>query len=273
MVRKDAVSASSLSRACHENLVEAFESVARIVPGGAIERIGGLTAVRGGMPGPGFNWVFGLTRPTSVAKVTEGIKRLFLRTRTEFQFLTLPETSEELDPVIQAMGLTETEVVPGMVLDPIPGFRHRPPKALKIRRATRPKEATDHLRTGAMGFGVAPDFFDAWKPAILAGASGPWAQGVSYTGYVGGKPAATSVRIRTGGVAGIYFVSTLPEFRRRGFGEAMTWRAISDGRAAGCKLSYLQASKMGRPIYERMGFRVIEEYTEWRKPRAQQPPF
>ena len=268
MVFKAAGSPSSLLESCHENLVVAYETVARIVPGGLVEQIGGLTAVLGQMPGPGFNWVFGLNPPTSVAKVREGIRRLFLRTRTEFQFLTLPETLDELYPVIQEMGLTESEVIPGMVLDPIPKARHRPPKALDVRRATRPKEVADHLRTGALGFGVAPNFFDSWKAATLAGASGPWAHGANYIGYVSGKPAATSVRIRTGDVAGIYFVSTLPEFRRRGFGEAMTWRAVSDGRAAGCKLSYLQPSTMGRPIYERMGFRVIEEYSEWRKPRA-----
>ena len=48
----------------------------------------------------------------------------------------------------------------------------------------------------------------------------------------------------------------------------MAWRAVLDGRAAGCTLGYLQASKMGRPIYEKMGFRVVGEYREWRKPGA-----
>jgi predicted acetyltransferase len=70
-------------------------------------------------------------------------------------------------------------------------------------------------------------------------------------------------------VAGIYFVSTLLEFRRRGFGEAMTWRGVLDGRATGCRLSYLRASRMGRPMYEKIGFRVVEEYRGWRKPRAE----
>jgi predicted acetyltransferase len=74
----------------------------------------------------------------------------------------------------------------------------------------------------------------------------------------------------TGDVAGIYFVSTLAEFRRRGFGEAMTWRAIADARTTGCTLSYLQASRMGRHIYEGMGFRVFEEYSELKaKPRLE----
>ena len=30
--------------------------------------------------------------------------------------------------------------------------------------------------------------------------------------------------------------------------------------SAGCDVAVLQASSMGRPIYERMGFRLVQEY-------------
>jgi ribosomal protein S18 acetylase RimI-like enzyme len=260
----------SLVEMCHENFIEGYESVSRVVPGGEVERIGGLTAVRSGMPGSSFNVVFGLNRPKSIAQVRDGIKRLFLRTNTEFQIVTLPETLDELGPILREMNLTEREVFPGMVLDPIPDATPSPREGFEIRQVRGSDEVADLLRTGASGFATPPNYFDVWKAGILAGASVPWSRGANYLGYVGGKPAATSIRIRTGDIAGIYFVSTLPEFRRRGFGEAMTRRAITDGRKTGCTMSYLQASKMGRPIYERIGFRVIEEYSEWKaKPRSE----
>jgi GNAT superfamily N-acetyltransferase len=261
---------SSLVEMCHENFIEGYESVSRVVPGGKVEQIGGLTAVRSGMPGPSFNVVFGLNHPKSVAQVKEGIERLFLRANTEFQIVTLPETLDELEPIIREMNLTEREVFPGMVLDPIPDASPDRIKELEIRQVSGSEEIAQFLRTGASGSGTPPNYFDIWKAGILAGASLPWSRGANYLGYVGVKPVATSLRIRTGDVAGVYFVSTLAEFRRRGFGEAMTRRAIADGRTAGCTLGYLQASKMGRPIYERMGFRVFEEYSEWKaKPRIQ----
>ena len=239
--------------------------MAQIVPNGAVERIGGLTAVRTGMPGSFFNVVLGLNHPKSIAQVRKGIERIFMRTNTEFQIVTLPETLGNLEPVIQELNLTEKEVVPGMVLDPIPDACPNPPKELQIRHVSSSEEVTDFLRTAAVGFGAPPDYFDSWKPGLLAGGAGAWSRDTTYVGYVGGKPAATSLRLTTGDVAGIYNVSTLPEFRRRGFGASMTWRAVADGRAAGCKLSCLQASKMGRPVYEWMGYRVIEEYSLWKK--------
>ena len=255
---------SSIIDRCHENFVEAYVSVSRVVPGGRTEQIGGLTAVRSGMPGSSFNVVFGLSRPESRAQLRDGINRLFLRTGTEFQIVTLPETLDELEPIIQEMNLTESEVFPGMVLDPIPAFGPSQNDALRIVQTSGSGEVADLLRTGASGFGTPPDYFDVWREGILAGASGPWSRGANYLGYTGVTPVATSIRIRTGDVAGIDFVSTVPEFRRRGFGDAMTRRAISDGRSTGCTTAYLQASKMGRPVYERMGFRVLEEYSEWK---------
>jgi hypothetical protein len=35
---------------------------------------------------------------------------------------------------------------------------------------------------------------------------------------------------------------------------------LADGKAAGCDVGTLQASSMGRPIYQRMGFRMALRY-------------
>jgi ribosomal protein S18 acetylase RimI-like enzyme len=255
----------SLVEKCRENLVGRHEFVARIVPGGSVERIGGLPAVRSGMRGARFNAVFAFDRPSSLAEVRDGIERMFVRTNTDFHVVTLADASGEVERFLRAMNLTEKDVVPGMVLDPIPGGRHVPPEGLEILKAGSPEDVAVLLRTGEAGLGVPSGRFDVWEHGLLSGAM-TWRSRVeNYVGYALGVPAATSMVFTTGGVAGIYFVSTLPGFRRRGFGEAMTWRAVEDGRDAGCKSSFLQASEMGRRVYERMGFRFLEEYWEWRR--------
>jgi hypothetical protein len=46
----------------------------------------------------------------------------------------------------------------------------------------------------------------------------------------------------------------------------MTARVVADGVVAGCDVAALQASEMGRPIYERLGFRTIVRYAAYIDP-------
>ena len=89
-----------------------------------------------------------------------------------------------------------------------------------------------------------------------------------YSGLVDGDVVATSMLIATGAVAGIYWVATLEEQRGRGFGEALSRAAVDGGRAFGCALASLQASKLGRPVYERMGFAHALDYAHLLPPPA-----
>ncbi len=85
-----------------------------------------------------------------------------------------------------------------------------------------------------------------------------------YLGILDGKPASTSGYFLGEGVVGIYFVATLPEFRQRGAAFAVTQKALIDGRALGYRVGILQASKMGEPVYKRMGFKEycrVSSYT------------
>lgn len=75
-----------------------------------------------------------------------------------------------------------------------------------------------------------------------------------YLGYLDGVPVATSALVVEGGVAGVYAVATLPEARRRGIGREMTLHALAGAAGAGLRAAVLQASSMGRPIYEKLGF-------------------
>ena len=91
-----------------------------------------------------------------------------------------------------------------------------------------------------------------FAPGFLAGAAGVAA--LSPTGR-------TELRAMYGGLqAGIGWVGTVPEQRGHGYAEAVTWAAVREGFRRGAAFANLQASPMGRPIYERMGFITPTEY-------------
>jgi len=81
-----------------------------------------------------------------------------------------------------------------------------------------------------------------------------------YTGYLDGKPVAVGSLVMAADLAGVYAVATLPEARNRGIGTAMTLHAMAEGKLNGAKSAVLQATEMGRPIYERIGFSTVFEY-------------
>jgi len=84
-----------------------------------------------------------------------------------------------------------------------------------------------------------------------------------FVGYVGDKPVCTSCLVATGPVAGVYWVSTLPDYRGRGYATAISWHAVKAGEALGCDMATLQASGMGRSIYEKMGFTVTTDFRRY----------
>jgi len=87
-----------------------------------------------------------------------------------------------------------------------------------------------------------------------------------YVGYADGKAVATSALIASRGTVGVVNVGCVESRRRRGYGEAMTWHAVRGGRAWGCEIASLQASAMGQPVYERMGFRLVTGYRTFTRP-------
>ena len=66
-----------------------------------------------------------------------------------------------------------------------------------------------------------------------------------------------------GDTAGIYWVATAEQHRGRGFGVVITRSAVDEAARRGCCMVGLQASPLGKPVYERMGFGVVSEYATY----------
>jgi GNAT superfamily N-acetyltransferase len=164
---------------------------------------------------------------------------------------------ERLLAAADATGLVGRERLPGMVMaldGPVPG----PPAALEIREADSGDEWDAYFDVLCEGFEVPhdvvapmidPSVYDSPDMAALLG-------------FVDGQPVTTSLASVVDDTAGVYNVATVPSHRRRGYGAVMTWAAAAWGRARGCAVAVLQASAMGQPLYEEMGFVEIVPYVQ-----------
>jgi ribosomal protein S18 acetylase RimI-like enzyme len=81
-----------------------------------------------------------------------------------------------------------------------------------------------------------------------------------YVGFLNGTPVATSALVVDSGIAGIYAVATIPEARCQGIGRMMTVMPLLEARQLGYRVGVLQASPMGFPIYEAIGFQDVCRY-------------
>ncbi|MGZ6265605.1 MAG: GNAT family N-acetyltransferase [Candidatus Limnocylindrales bacterium] len=79
-------------------------------------------------------------------------------------------------------------------------------------------------------------------------------------GIADGRLVATGLATASGRVGWLGGIAVEAGFRRRGFGRAVTEELIRLLELAGCETLSLEATEAGRPMYERMGFRLVSHY-------------
>jgi GNAT superfamily N-acetyltransferase len=221
----------------------------------------GLLVTNCGLAVPFFNVAF-VQRPLrSPEESIDRVLRYFEERGLPFLICIPPKLDPDTEALIAGRHFRLADPHPGMTLSPIPSLPESP-QELDIRAVMTDSELEDFQTTAELGFGMPPSLTQQLAsqrfrdhPAVSM-----------FVGYVEGRPASTSCLIRTGGVAGVYWVSTREEFRGRGFGAAISAHAVRVGQSFGCDVATLQASPMGRPIYERMGFEVTDDYRNYEVP-------
>lgn len=81
-----------------------------------------------------------------------------------------------------------------------------------------------------------------------------------WVGWLGEKAVCASMGWSQHGINDVTMVATVPDARRRGYGEALTWCAA---KADPALPAMLLSSDPGRPVYERMGFLPLLRITLW----------
>jgi GNAT superfamily N-acetyltransferase len=82
-------------------------------------------------------------------------------------------------------------------------------------------------------------------------------------------PVATAMIFESDGVASVQWVGTIPAARGTGLGALVTTAVTNQAFDRGATSCTLQASPMGAPVYERLGYETLYHYAEcvrWPRP-------
>jgi GNAT superfamily N-acetyltransferase len=147
--------------------------------------------------------------------------------------------------------------------DPIPvmgiALTHPPPQLPPGITLEHPEDLDEVLALNALSYGQQHvGFFQSWRTRPL-----PSSQLHAVLLRERGRALVSGVSFEQGDTAGIYLVATHPDARRRGLGSLLMHALHADARARGCAVAVLQASPMGHPLYQRLGYRDAGTWTNW----------
>jgi len=91
-----------------------------------------------------------------------------------------------------------------------------------------------------------------------------------YQARVEGEPGCVVATLDEGDDCGVYLVATLKGHRGRGLARRLMHLALADARERGRRTSTLQATKLGAPVYARLGYKSFGALEMWER-RSGQP--
>ncbi|HEY8632019.1 MAG TPA: GNAT family N-acetyltransferase, partial [Candidatus Limnocylindrales bacterium] len=89
---------------------------------------------------------------------------------------------------------------------------------------------------------------------------------VAVIASIDGRDAAAAMVNVIDGMGYVAWVGTLPEFRRRGLGELVSWAATNAAFELGADIVALEASSVGLPLYARIGYETVGIDRIWLPP-------
>ena len=246
-------------------LVDAWERLLSSSPGWWARRVGGAVGGVTTVPISTLNGVWVSDLEFGVDPVDALLDRV-AATGLPHCLQVRPGLADPLSELAADRGMTPDESIPLMVLDGSGGYPDDVPSELAIRLLS-PEEAQQHASLAAAGFGVPEEYFrQLIGPALLR------TRGVRcYVGEVRGEPVTTGLGFTLADSVGIFNIATPDRYRRRGYGAAVTMHAVRDGFASGAAWAFLQASSLGLPVYEKLGFRAVESWRCWLREARTRP--
>ena len=175
---------------------------------------------------------------------------------------------DSLGERLEAHGLIHGGETPCMAVDISAVPPPSPLPSVAFVEVSNEAHVEQFSRAAAIGFEYGAEAIPLFQEITARACLPPNPQWVYHLGLLAGQPVATCTTFLHAGVAGLYTICTVPEARGRGIGGAITQLAVQHASTLGYRVSTLQATRMGFPVYRSLGYEtcaVFHEY-EWTPP-------
>jgi GNAT superfamily N-acetyltransferase len=239
-------------------LASTWALLAATLQRGWAREVGQAIAVVTGVPLPALNGVWATRSDTSADDMHAGLEAV-AASGLPHCLQARPGCCAAAAAVAERRGLVADPDIPLMATAArVDGPR---PEGLMVREL-EPAEASLHCEVAGPAFGAPPELLAGLiTPVVLRL---PEVRG--YVGEVGGQPVVTAMSVTLEHAVGIFNVATLRAYRRRGYGAALTARALRDGLEHGASWGWLQSTEAGHGVYESLGFVTLERWPCWVTP-------
>ncbi|NBD27023.1 GNAT family N-acetyltransferase [Paenibacillus glycinis] len=242
-----------------QNMIYALEQMSIACPRICFDRTPRATRYESDLLHPLFNRVIAFEEASSEYASTEinAIADRYRSRKAPFSWLTWSHEAavDELALILEENGLRKAGNLFGMSLSLVDWTYNAPYiSGFDIQPIRTKSEFAWFKEIVLPAFGLQGEAGDVFMQTNEAAGIGERAVYKHYVGLLNGLPAGAATAIQDGETIGIYNVATSEAFRRKGIGSAITAHAVLEGKAAGGQLAVLQSSKMGRSVYQSLGF-------------------
>jgi GNAT superfamily N-acetyltransferase len=253
---------SEIVRLAQRCLIEVLKETAGRCESVAIEQRG-LFLVAGNHPCP---VLMNSALRTGVMDADDVLRRaatFFGELENQYELWTRDGVDDDLEKAAQAAGMRFAEELVGMVLHDCPALPD-PSPGVELHRVEDTPAVREFTDVAAEGFfGEAQGISELVRATFSNPRTLLAADTAAFVARDCGKPVSVAMTMVKEGIAWIGWVATRPEARGRGLGRLTTAAATRAGFELGAKFASLEATKIGLPVYLRLGYREILRYRNY----------
>lgn len=189
------------------------------------------------------------------------IKAIFQHKKLPFAWYVGPsDHPSNLSEILKEANFTLNDENFGMFLN-ISSFSYYPEQKIRFQRVLTKSQLKEFDEINVKsGENSHFDLIFHSLPPIIYGEGSPIEL---YVGYVDGVPVTSGILCLYAGVAGIYYVATIPEERRKGYAKAMMEMLFERAKECRYGIVTLQATADGKHLYEKLGFQACCLFAEY----------